>query len=98
MKEPKKTRTREQRRLVPINLDKIRQRFLIALKREANHILDESFENKLSEESAKTLVNYLKLLNDLKQIEEEDLEKLTDEELEQKLGKTIKQGERDAWR
>lgn len=72
---------------MPVDLDKIQHYFLVVLKREATRLLDQSFEAKLSEESSKALVNYLKLLKDLKESEEKELESLSDEELEKLANK-----------
>lgn len=49
------------------NIEKIQGQFLAVLKREAQHLLDESHLGKLSEESSKTLNNYLKLIGNLKE-------------------------------
>jgi hypothetical protein len=78
------------RRLAPVNLDKIQLQFLVVLKREANRLLDLSHAEKLSDECSKTLVNYLKLLKDIRKSEAEDLESMTDEELEAMAAKNTK--------
>lgn len=54
-------------------------------------LLDQSFEEKLSEQSAKNLINYLKLLKDLQQTELAALEMLTDEELQIRASTNTKQ-------
>lgn len=82
LNDTKKRKSQAPRRLSPVNLDKIQHQFLIVLKREATRLMDQSFEDKLSDESSKTLVNYLKLMKDLKEMEAKELENLTDEELE----------------
>lgn len=73
---------RRSRRLSDVNIDKLQRGLLTVLKREANHLLDESFEEKLSEDSAKSLVSYLKLLKQFQDQELAALEMLTEEELE----------------
>lgn len=47
-----------------IDIQKIQNQFLAVLKREAKRLLEESYTGKLSADSAKTLINYLKLLRD----------------------------------
>lgn len=85
--EPKKSKNERPRRLIPVDLDYIGRQFNTVLKREANRLLDESYAEKLSEESSKTLVNYIKLLRDLKQDQIREFEGMTDEQLEEILKK-----------
>lgn len=81
------------RRLGDVDLDKIQRKFITVLGREANRLLDESFKKKLPEESAKILINYLKLLKQLQELELSELDKLTEEELEERLRINTKKGE-----
>lgn len=89
---PNKPKNPLARRTYSVDTDKIERKFLNVLGREANRLLDESYEQKLSEPSAKSLVNYLKLLKEFQKFELEALGELTDEELEQR-SKTNKKGE-----
>lgn len=72
------------RRLSPVDLDKIGQKLLNVLQREANVLLDLSYMDKLSADESKSLVNYLKLLKEFQSFELAALESLTDEELEER--------------
>lgn len=73
---------RRSRYIGTVDIDEIQRQLLGVLKRETQQLLDESFAQKLSEESSKSLVNYLKLLKQLKDDELKALEMLTEEELE----------------
>ncbi len=81
MNEAGKRRSQAPRRLVEVDLEKIQHQFLVVLKRESTRMMDVSFEGKLSESDSRILINYLKLLKELKKSEEEDLDKMSDEEL-----------------
>jgi hypothetical protein len=58
------------------------------LRREISNLMIESSGKKLSPNSAKDLVSYLKLLHELKEEQQKTLSELTDEELE-----TLKAGQ-----
>lgn len=47
--------------------------------------------------SSRALINYLELLKELQDQQEKDLEGLSDDELESRMNKNTKQGEKDAW-
>ncbi len=70
---------------------------MTVLKRETNHLLDLSWEKKLGMASSRALINYLELLKELQDQQEKDLEGLSDDELESRMNKNTKQGEKDAW-
>lgn len=82
-------------RLSNVDLDNIEHRFLVVLKREAYRLMEESYVGKISDESAKNLINYLKLLKDFKKHQENELEKLTDAELEALTGITTEKEDHD---
>lgn len=86
----KKPHDSNARRLQNVNLDRLQHQFLTVLKREASRLLDISYTEKLSADASKTLVNYIKLLGELKELELKDLENLTDEELEKLTKKGVK--------
>ena len=52
------------------------------LRRDLSYLMTEASKGKLSAPSARDLVAYIKLLNDLKDLEKDDLNKLSDEALE----------------
>ncbi len=91
--ESKKRKSQAPRRLSAVDLDDIRQRLLIVLCREAKRLMDESWEKKLSDESSKSLVNYLKLLKQFEEHELALLDQLDDEELEQRAQINKKNGD-----
>ena len=62
---PKKKKYSPARYIGTPNIQKIQTAFLAILKREAEKLLDESHKGKLSAESAKNLVSYLKLIKEL---------------------------------
>lgn len=90
----KKRKSQAPRRLSPVNIDRIQHYFLVVLNREATKLMDESYLGKLSADSSKDLVNYLKLLREIRKSEEEDLEQLSDFELEKLNQKTKKENEK----
>ena len=73
---------RAPRSLKKVNLDLLNKKFMTSLEREANNLLDLTYNGKLEKEDAISLNNYLKLVRDLKKLEDEALLDLTDEELE----------------
>lgn len=87
----KTTRSASHRRLRHVDFDKLHDKLCTVLDREADRLLDISFEKKLTTEETKDLSNYLKLLQDLKKSELEELNKMSDEELEA----LAKQGEQN---
>lgn len=60
------------------------------LRREITNLMIESSSKKLSPSSAKDLVAYIKLLSELKAEQQEDLSKLTEEQLKALAGVTAK--------
>lgn len=52
------------------------------LRRDLSYLMSEASKGKLSAASARDLVAYIKLLGDLKDMEKDDLNKLSDEALE----------------
>lgn len=90
---PKYAKTRASRRLVEVDLDKIHQKFLTVLQREANRLLDISHVEKLGSNESKSLVNYLKLLKEFQEFELNALENLTDDELKERAKINQNQGE-----
>jgi hypothetical protein len=77
-----KRKSQGPRRLSVVDLDKVEHKFTVVLNREANQLLDRSWKNPLPDEAAKTLVNYMKLLKELKVQKEKELENLSDEDLQ----------------
>lgn len=65
------------------DIEKIQDQFLAVLKREAKQLLEESYEKKLSPESSKSLINYLKLIKDMNKAEEPDPSKSDEPEEEE---------------
>lgn len=65
------------------DIEKIQDQFLVVLKREAQQLLDESYGKKLSPESSKNLVNYLKLIKDLSKEEKPETPKEPESEDEE---------------
>lgn len=65
-----------------IAIDDLAEDSLLILYREIKHMLMESSGGPLSKESSQSLVNYVKLLNELKKQEKEALASLSDEQLE----------------
>jgi hypothetical protein len=61
----KKSKYSAARHIGSIKIAKIQEQFLTVLKREAQRLLDESHKGPLSGESKKSLVNYIKLIQDL---------------------------------
>lgn len=51
------------------------------LKREIRHLMYESSQGKLNAASSRNLVDYIRLLEEIRQKQKDDLENLTDEEL-----------------
>lgn len=80
------------RRLRPTDLSKVSQKMQMILEREINRLFDESATEELSENSHKKFLNYLKFLPDLRKQEDEDLENLSDEELNKLQEKLTKKG------
>lgn len=64
-----------------INLDELYDKTKLILYREIRNLLRDSASQLLSKDSSQSLVNYAKLLKDLRKEERERLKNLTDEEL-----------------
>lgn len=71
--------------VAPMDIDDLLSKGGEILKREIRHLLRESAGNKLSPGSARDLVAYVKLLSELKEGAQKELENLTDEELQARL-------------
>lgn len=65
-----------------VDLDILIRQCRTVLGREVERLMDASHKGKLSRDDTATLVNYFKLLPDLKKQEKEALGELTDEQLE----------------
>ena len=72
-----------------VDVDKLFRKLLTVLGRETDNLMISSFNGKLEKKEAESLISYLKLAKELKQLEEKALENLSDEELE-KLSDGIK--------
>lgn len=66
-----------------ISLDELLDKTRLILYREIKNLLEESSAGLLSKDSSTSLVNYAKLLKDLKKAEEDAGQNLSDEELEE---------------
>ena len=74
-------------------LDAIEEKLKEALRRDTNHIINESASKKLSPSSARDLVAYLKLAAEIREAEEKAakaLPKLSTEELNKMLQEMVK--------
>lgn len=80
--EPKRRASRSELSLKKVNLERLQRQFENVLSREAVHLLKISHKSKLDRDGANALSSYLKLLKDLRKAELEDLDNLSDEELE----------------
>lgn len=89
--EPRKgvkvNKIRVSRRLSKVDLDKLSHKLLNVLTRETNNLLDASSQGKLDRDDAASLRDYLKLMKDLRAMDEDKMKNLSDEELE-KLAKS----------
>jgi hypothetical protein len=90
-KTPKKRKSRAGLSLKKVNLDHLHKQLLNILSRETLNLLTLSSQGKLEKDDAASLCNYIKLMQYLAKKEEEDLENLSDEELE-KLAKVKANG------
>lgn len=78
---PVKTISTEMEVGAPLDVQHLLDKAAIVLQREIQNLLIESSGGKLQPASAKSLVDYLKLLHSLKADQAEALEGMTDEEL-----------------
>ena len=78
----KAKKSRAARSTKQVNLDHVQRRLFNVLSRESLHLLDESYKGKLDRDDSVALSNYLKLMRDLKAQEENEMENISDEELE----------------
>lgn len=62
-------------------IDEMRVKCTEVLRREVTNLMMESAKGKLSTSSSNSLVNYVKLLAELKDVEDEELKRLSDEHL-----------------
>lgn len=67
--------------LATTSIEDLRLKTLEILRREVLNLMGESTRGKLSPTSSKSLTDYIKLLSDLKDLEAEELEKLSEEHL-----------------
>jgi hypothetical protein len=65
-----------------ISMDEIHEKLLNVLARDVDQLLHASAIKKLEAGDSQTLTNYLKLIKDLKKLEAENLENISDEDLE----------------
>jgi len=80
--EEKKPRDTTRARVAhPVNLDRIQRRLQTALSRDTGHILALSHAGKLDKQASDSLVQYLKLIKQLKKMEQEESEAMSDEQL-----------------
>lgn len=79
---PLKQKKKRLPRLKKIDIDLAHKKLLNTLAREIHHLFTLSVYEKLGKEDSLSLVNYVKLLNQLKKDSQQDLDSLTDEELE----------------
>ena len=77
----KKRKPRAGMSIKSIDLDKVHKRLLNVLARETNHLLAASHKEKLDKEGSQALTGYLKLIRELKSLEEDEAKHLSDEEL-----------------
>lgn len=71
----------EPNKLVDTTLDELRAKTMEILRREVTNLMMESAKGKLTPGSSKSLVDYVKLMSELKDIEESELAALKDEHL-----------------
>ena len=74
-------------KLVDTTVSELQAKCLEILRREVTNLLMESAKGKLSGPSSTSLTNYVKLLSELKDAEEEELKKLSDEHLKKIVSK-----------
>lgn len=77
----------EPAKLVDTTIDELRAKTMEILRREVTNLMIESSKGKLHANSAKSLTDYIKLLGELKDIEEEELASLKDEHLKKLVEK-----------
>ncbi len=70
-------------KLTDISLDELLSKSILILYREIRSLLLESSTGKLCKDSAQSLRDYIKLLNELKEREKDVLESLSDEQLKE---------------
>lgn len=73
-----------------IDLQKLQDKFLTVLYREAKELLHESYDGKLGKSSAEDLVRYSKLIKELMAKQEKEAENLTTEQLKDLVGDSEK--------
>lgn len=71
----------KKRRPKKTDLDKLQIQSMTILTREIGHLMDKSFDEKLDANNSKVLVDYIKLINELKKSRDKELEEMTDEQL-----------------
>lgn len=89
LKNPKKTRkSRKGTSLKRVNVDRLDKKLMNILDREVNKLLKLSALSGLEKDDANNLINYLKLVKNLKRETEQLENNLTDAELEQIASKS----------
>lgn len=82
------TKKSKRARLRIINLDLVNKQLVNTLARDVRHLFRANVTNPLSEEDSKKLINYLKLLKELrKSVSADDMEKLSEAQLEKLIQK-----------
>ncbi len=76
-------------KLKKVNLDKLQKRFENIMDRHSRRLWEMVRYDELNKDQTTAVCNYLKLLKDLKKMEEESLEGMSDEELKKLLDKQI---------
>lgn len=74
-------------KLTDTTIDELRTKCMEILRREVTNLMMESSKGKLHPNSAKSLTDYVKLLGELKDIEEEELKRLSDDHLKKLVNK-----------
>jgi hypothetical protein len=83
----KKPGKKKRVRLKKINLNDIQKKLMNILARDTNHLLKLSEPDKLTKDDSLSLVNYLRLLKQLQKDTADDLDNMTDAELEKLANK-----------
>jgi|SRR5271166_3930212 len=78
----KRKKSRKGMFTVPVNLNKVHHRLLNILNRDVVHLMESSFKGVLTKDQSASLVNYLKLIKTLKELEKEKLSEMSEEDLE----------------
>lgn len=90
--EPPKPVRHPDPKISDISLDELLGKSLLILYREIRSLTEESTKGKLCKDSAQSLRDYIKLMNELKDKEKELLENLTNEQLKELANEDPKSG------